>query len=105
MNQRSTPTQIRKLLLELQQQAQSIGMTCRTCDCYQGFVTQLELEAGADAAGVAAGLKVPADQMHGCLGCDPCPPADAFAAYLRGLGQQPTCGGHGCNCQEGGTNS
>ena len=31
-------------------------------------------------------LAVPADRIHPCLGCDPCPPAEVFAKYL---GDQP----------------
>lgn len=108
MTQDTAPTQVRKLLLDLQEQTRSLKETCRTCDCYQGLVTQLELDGGPAAAAMAAGLKVPADQMHGCLGCDPCPPGDAFSAYLRGMGPKvtvETCGNAGCNCTEGERNS
>jgi hypothetical protein len=56
---------------------------CRSCDCLQGFLTQLELDATEDITDVTAPLKVPKGAMHGCLGCDPCPPAEAFSAYIR----------------------
>jgi hypothetical protein len=27
------------------------------------------------------------ERVHSCLGCDPCPPADLFAQYLRQRGR------------------
>jgi ubiquinone/menaquinone biosynthesis C-methylase UbiE len=55
---------------------------CRTCECLQGLLTQLELDC-AEAAELVKPLKVAAEEMHECLGCDPCPPGEAFAQYLR----------------------
>ncbi len=57
---------------------------CWSCDCLQGLLTQLELDAGEDVTDLTARLKVPRDRMHGCLGCDPCPPGAVYADYLRG---------------------
>jgi len=56
---------------------------CRTCDCFQGFLTQLELDSREDVSDIIAPLKVSRDKMHGCLGCDPCPPGAAFSKYIR----------------------
>ena len=56
---------------------------CRSCDCLQGFLTQLELDATEDITDLTAHLKVPKASMHGCLGCDPCPSAEAFSSYIR----------------------
>jgi len=56
---------------------------CRTCDCLQGLLTQLERDADEDVTDLTGGMKVAASEMHGCLGCDPCPPGEAFAEYLR----------------------
>ena len=56
---------------------------CRTCDCFQGFVTQLNLDAQDDVSDITAPLEVPKNKMHGCLGCNPCPPAEAFSDYIR----------------------
>ena len=56
---------------------------CRTCDCFQGLLTQLEIDAEEDVTDLTAILKVPTHKMHGCLGCDPCPPGEVFADYLR----------------------
>jgi hypothetical protein len=57
---------------------------CRSCDCLQGYLTQLELDY-PEATDLIEPLKVPREKLHGCLGCDPCPPAEAFGDYLRGL--------------------
>ena len=69
---------------------------CWDCDCFQGFLTQLEMDAEPDAAKTIEPLKVPSSQMHGCLGCDPCPPGAEFAEYLRRMSQQAS----GCSCKE-----
>ena len=53
---------------------------CWTCDCLQGLLTQLDIDGNPDVAGVLRSLKGPAVGMHGCLGCDPCPPGAVFAA-------------------------
>lgn len=60
---------------------------CWTCDCLQGLLTQLELDANQDVAGLVGPLKVSREQMHGCLGCDPCPPGEVYGDYLRGTGR------------------
>jgi hypothetical protein len=51
---------------------------CQTCECYQGFLIQLEIEALEIIKDLTDPLKVNSFEMHGCLGCDPCPPAEAF---------------------------
>jgi hypothetical protein len=55
---------------------------CRTCDCFQGFLTQLELDATEDVSDILEPLKVDREQMHGCLGCDPCVPGEHFCRYI-----------------------
>lgn len=56
---------------------------CWSCDCLQGFLVRLELDSVEDVTSLTSPLKVPTERMHGCLGCDPCPPGEAFAEYLR----------------------
>ncbi|MFQ6014796.1 MAG: hypothetical protein ACE5NP_05075 [Anaerolineae bacterium] len=56
---------------------------CRECECLQGALVQLSLES--EDEGLQAeieSLQVARSEMHGCLGCDPCPPADLLAEYL-----------------------
>lgn len=56
---------------------------CKTCDCFQGYLTQLELDAAEDVSDITAPWKVGRDKMHGCLGCNPCPPGSAFSQYQK----------------------
>jgi len=56
---------------------------CWSCDCLQGLLYQLELDAGEEVAELTISLKVPSSEMHGCLGCEPCPPGEVFARYIR----------------------
>jgi hypothetical protein len=56
---------------------------CLTCDCFQGLLTQLELDCPEDVSDLTSRLKTPNEKMHGCLGCDPCPPGALFAQYLK----------------------
>lgn len=67
---------------------------CWSCDCLQGLLTQLELDAAEDVSGLTGPLKVDRGRMHGCLGCDPCPPGEVYASFLRK-----------CNCGDGRCNS
>lgn len=64
---------------------------CLTCDCFVGFVTQLQLDCDQDIADLVRGLDVPKDQLHPCLGCDPCPPAELYAGYLSSVCCPETC--------------
>ena len=56
---------------------------CLRCDCFQGFLVQLEIDAAVDVSDLTGKLRVAREEMHGCLGCDPCPPGSMFADYLR----------------------
>lgn len=56
---------------------------CRTCDCFQGFLTQLEIDCEDDVSDITGTWKVGREGMHGCLGCKPCPPGAVFAQYLN----------------------
>jgi hypothetical protein len=54
---------------------------CQTCECFQGFLVQLLIDADQEAARLVASHRVERGAMHGCLGCDPCPPGDQYADY------------------------
>jgi len=56
---------------------------CLTCDCFQGLLTQLELDCPEDVSDLTGRLKALSEKMHGCLGCDPCPGGALFAKYLK----------------------
>lgn len=57
---------------------------CTTCECYLGYLTQLEIDSDESIDEIFAPYKPERSQVHSCLGCDPCPPADLFAGYLQG---------------------
>ncbi len=55
---------------------------CWSCECLQGFLAQLELDAVEEAGPLPAELRTSPRDTHQCFGCEPCPPADIFAEYL-----------------------
>jgi hypothetical protein len=55
---------------------------CRSCECLQGFLSQMELDAAPDAKPLLTKQRVPPKKICACLGCEPCPPAAIFAEYL-----------------------
>lgn len=71
--------QVKQLIVRLEGAAEQEA--CWSCECLQGFITQLELDAAADAKGLLEMYEVRREKLHGCLGCDPCPPGDLFAEY------------------------
>jgi hypothetical protein len=56
---------------------------CRSCECFLGYLTQLSMDAEEDARELLSPHLSARVKVHGCLGCEPCPPAAAFAEYLR----------------------
>ena len=62
---------------------------CATCECYLGFLTQLEIDADQDAQIYIQKNIPPREEIHACLGCDPCPPGVQFAEYLQNKSQIP----------------
>lgn len=61
---------------------------CRTCECFLGYTAKLRVDGGKEARAELAAYKVDRNEMHGCLGCDPCPPGDLYAAYVKGNGRR-----------------
>jgi len=56
---------------------------CYTCECFLGFITRLEIDTDKSLKPIFAEYKPDKHLVHSCMGCDPCPPADAFAKYMR----------------------
>ena len=81
MEQRLTAEEVKAILTRLKESI--IKEECWSCDCLQGLITQLELDAAEDVTHITAPLVVPREKMHACLGCDPCPPGALFADYIR----------------------
>jgi hypothetical protein len=57
---------------------------CLTCECFLAYVAQLGIDAGEEINSLFDEMGVDYHHAHGCMGCDPCRPADLFADYLRG---------------------
>jgi len=72
--------EVEDLLAQLQRA--SSRAECWSCECLQGFVAQLELDAADDGKPLLEKYAVDPSQVRSGLGCDPCAPADIFAAYL-----------------------
>ena len=56
---------------------------CATCECFLGYIYQLELDSDGLSQDFVKKYKPDRKEVHACLGCDPCPPGDHFAEYLR----------------------
>ena len=80
MKQKISRREAEKILRD--QQASLPREECRTCECYQGFLVQLEAETAEGIKDIIDPLRVNPFEMHQCLGCDPCPPAEAFRRIL-----------------------
>jgi len=56
---------------------------CRSCECYLGYLAQLEIDSGREGREILKEHKPPRDEVHSCLGCDPCAPGILYSIYLR----------------------
>ena len=61
----------------------AIKNDCWTCDCLQGFITQLLIDLEEDDVSKLKELIEERSLLHSCLGCDPCPPGELFTEYLK----------------------
>ena len=73
--------QVREIVKDLENSI--IRPECLTCDCFQGLLTQLELDCSEEISDLTTHLKAPTEKMHWCLGCDPCPGGALFAQYIK----------------------
>jgi len=76
-----TAVQVQGLLRQLEQAATQEA--CWSCECLQGYITQLESDAVEEARSLLETYEVRPERLHGCLGCEPCPPGDVFTAHLK----------------------
>ena len=56
---------------------------CATCECYLGFIAQLELDGDQETREYLEAYKPLREKIHACLGCDPCSPGVIYTDYLR----------------------
>ena len=60
---------------------------CLYCDCFQGFIAQLELDADNNVIELTDPFMLPLSQIHGDPGCELCPPREAFSKYINETSQ------------------
>lgn len=56
---------------------------CNTCECFLGYLAQLRIDSDSANKDLFLPFKVRREDMHHCLGCDPCPPGDLYAEYMK----------------------
>jgi len=61
----------------------TIKNDCWTCECLQGFVTQLMIDLKGEDIHELEKFIIDTSPLHSCLGCDPCPPGELFTEYLK----------------------
>lgn len=55
---------------------------CNTCECFLGYLAQLRIDSDLADKDLFVPFKVDRKDMHKCLGCEPCPPGELYAAYM-----------------------
>ena len=55
---------------------------CNTCECFHGYIAQLRIDSDSVTKELFTSYKIDRKEMHHCLGCDPCPPGDLYAAHM-----------------------
>ena len=56
---------------------------CLTCECFLGYVVRLRVDSDKTSQDLIGEYKVERNSIRSCLGCDPCPPGDLYAEYVR----------------------
>lgn len=56
---------------------------CYTCECFLGYVTHLSAKSDEGGKQILKDYRPHRENIHSCMGCDPCPPGDLYAEYLR----------------------
>lgn len=68
----------------LQQGVDSIAHeACHTCECFLGYLAQLRIDSEPADKDLFLPFQVDRNEMHRCIGCDPCPPGNLYAAYMK----------------------
>jgi hypothetical protein len=66
---------------------------CKSCECFLGYLAHLEMDSDESGKELISKYTQDRRKVHSCLGCDPCPPANQYAKYLRdnqSMGQNPS---------------
>jgi hypothetical protein len=59
------------------------AMDCNMCECFHAYIAQLRIDSDSANKDLFTPYKVNRAEMHHCLGCDPCPPGDLYAEYMK----------------------
>jgi hypothetical protein len=74
--------EIQTALKEAEESFPHTQSVCNTCECFLGYLAQLRIDSESADKDLFLPFKVRREDMHKCLGCDPCPPGDLYAAYM-----------------------
>ena len=58
-------------------------VACLSCECFLGYVMRLRLDSDENSQDLIREYQLERKSMHNCLGCEPCPPGDLYAKYIR----------------------
>jgi len=80
---KQTSKETQKLLTQAEESFPHAHGICNTCECFLGYLTQLRIDSDPADKDLFIPFKVHRKDMHHCLGCDPCPPGDLYAEYMK----------------------
>ena len=78
-----TRDEVQTLLTHAEETFPHARDVCGTCECFLGYLAQLRIDSGPADKDIFISFKVDRKDMHHCLGCDPCPPGDLYAEYIK----------------------
>ena len=74
---------IQSLLTQAEGSYPHASEVCNTCECFLGYLAQLRIDSDRTDHDLFVSFKVDRNEMHKCIGCDPCPPGDLYAEYMK----------------------
>jgi len=80
---RLTREKIQSRLTQAEETFPHVREVCSTCECFLGYLAQLRIDSDPADKDLFIPFKVKREDMHHCLGCDPCPPGDLYAEYMK----------------------
>ena len=77
-----TRDELQSLLTQVEESFPHAREVCSTCECFLGYTAQLRIDSDPAEKALFVPFKVKREDMHKCLGCEPCPPGDLYAGYM-----------------------
>ena len=78
-----TRDELQTLLTQAEETFPHARDICSTCECFLGYLAKLRIDSDPADKDLFLPFKVKREDMHHCLGCDPCPPGDLYAEYIK----------------------